>query len=72
MTNAYHAAHLDPTVDEIDVLKRLEMGEVITQDGALKEHLSGRLLEWGLISKKADGEMAITPQGRQLIRRQDN
>ena len=61
MTNTYHAAHFDPTVDEIDVLKRLEMGEVITQDGALKEHLSGRLLEWGLISKKADGEMAITP-----------
>ena len=72
MTNTYHAAHFDPTVDEIDVLKRLEMGELITQDGALKEHLSGRLLEWGLISKKADGEMAITPQGRKLIRRQDN
>ena len=48
------------------------MGELITQDGALKAHLSGRLLEWGLISKKADGEMAVTPQGRQLIRRQDN
>ena len=63
MRNTYHAAHFDPTVDEIDVLKRLEMGELITQDGALKEHLSGRLLEWGLISKKADGEMAITPQG---------
>ena len=29
MTNAYHAAHFDPTVDEIDVLKRLEMGEVV-------------------------------------------
>lgn len=67
MTNTYHAAHFDPTVDEIDVLKRLEMGELITQDGALKEHLSGRLLEWGLISKKADGEMAITPQVRHLV-----
>lgn len=72
MTNTYHAAHFDPTVDEIDVLKRLEMGEHITLDGVLREHLSVRLLEWGLISKNAGGEMAITPQGRQLIRRQDN
>ncbi|MFZ3123796.1 MAG: hypothetical protein WA129_01455 [Acidovorax sp.] len=72
MTNTYHAAHFDPTVDEIDVLKRLEMGEHIALDGALREHLSGRLLEWGFISKNMDGEMAITPLGRQLIRRQDN
>ena len=68
----YHALHFDPTVDEIETLKQLEMGQTITTPDALKEHLSGRLLEWGLISKKADGEMAITPQGRQLIRRQDN
>jgi len=26
----YHALHFDPTVDEIETLKQLEMGEVIT------------------------------------------
>ena len=63
MTNTYHAAHFDPTVDEIDVLKRLEMGELITQDGALKEHLSGRLLEWGLISKRRTAKWPSPPRG---------
>ena len=70
--NTYHAPHFDPTVDEIATLKQLEMGEVITLPHALKDHVSGRLLEWGLIAKGARGELAITPSGRQLIRRQDN
>ena len=26
----YHALHFDPTVDEIETLKQLEMGQVIT------------------------------------------
>ena len=26
----YHAPHFDPTVDEIETLKQLELGEVIT------------------------------------------
>lgn len=68
----YHAPHFDPTVDEIETLKQLEMGEVITLPHALKDHVSGRLLEWGFISKGNGGELAITPSGRQLIRRQDN
>lgn len=72
MAHAYHAPHFEPSVDEIEVLKRLEMGERITLDSALREHLSGRLLEWGLISKGTAGEMSITPAGRQLIKRQDN
>ena len=55
----YHAPHFDPTVDEIETLKQLEMGQVITLPHALKDHVSGR-------------ELAITPSGRQLIRRQDN
>ena len=46
MTNTYHAAHFDPTVDEIDVLKRLEMGERITQDCALKERCSLSAPSW--------------------------
>jgi len=68
----YHAPHFDPTVDEIETLKQLEMGESITLPHALKDHVSARLLEWGLIAKGAGGELAITASGRQLIRRQDN
>lgn len=68
----YHAPHFDPTVDEIETLKQLEMGEVITLPHALKDHVSGRLLEWGFIAKEPTGQLAITPIGRQLIRRQDN
>ena len=68
----YHAPHFDPTVDEIETLKQLEMGEIITLPHALKDHVSGRLLEWGFITKGPNGELAITASGRQLIRRQDN
>lgn len=68
----YHAPHFDPTVDEIGTLKQLEMGQVITLPHAIKDHVSGRLLEWGFITKGSGGELAITASGRQLIRRQDN
>lgn len=68
----YHAPHFDPTVDEIETLKQLEMGEVITLPHALKDHVSARLLDWGFISKEPTGQLAITPSGRQLIRRQDS
>lgn len=72
MTPNYHAPHFDPTVDEIATLKQLEMGRLIDLPHALKEHLSGRLYERGYIVKNASGEWAISPSGRQLIRRQDN
>jgi hypothetical protein len=68
----YHAPQFDPTVDEIETLKQLEMGEVLTLPDAQKDHVSGRLLDWGLITKGATGQLAITPSGRQLIRRQGN
>ena len=68
----YHAPHFDPTVDEIETLKQLEVGQVITLPHALKDHVSSRLLEWGFITKGSGGELDITPSGRQLIRRQDN
>ena len=68
----YHAPHFDPTVDEIETLKQLEMGQAITMPHALKDHVSARLLEWGFISKGTSGDLTITPSGRQLIRRQDN
>ena len=70
--NTYRAPHYDPTVDELETLKQLEMGGLITQPEALHEHLSGRLFERGFIAKNALGELTITDTGRALIRRQGN
>jgi hypothetical protein len=68
----YHASHFEPTVDEIETLKQLEMGQIITLPHALKDHVSVRLLEWGFISKESTGQLAITPSGRKIIRRQES
>ena len=70
--NTYLAAHYDPTVDDLETLKQLEMGELITTPEALHEHMSGRLFERGFIAKNSAGELTITATGRALIRRQDN
>ena len=67
----YRAPHYDPTVDELETLKQLEMGELITTPEATREHMSGRLFERGFITKNASGDLAITDTGRALIRRQD-
>ena len=69
--STYHAPHFEPTVDEIETLKQLEMGQVITLPHALKEHVSARLQDRGLIAKGSNGAFVITPSGRQLIRRQE-
>lgn len=61
----------DPTVDELEALKRLEMGDALTVPQALHQHLSGRLLEYGYVARDPRNEFAITPKGRALIRRQD-
>ena len=68
----YRAPQFDPTVDELDALKQLEMGKVLDLPHAQKEHLSGRLLERGYVQKNAAGGLAITDSGRQLIRRQSD
>ena len=57
--NTYRAAHYDPTVDELETLKQLEMGELITTPEALHEHMSGRLFERGFIAKNSAGELTI-------------
>lgn len=72
MEHTYHAPHFDATVDELETLKQLEMGELITTPDAVREHLSSRLYERGYITKNASGDLAITDMGRALIRRQDN
>lgn len=68
----YHATQFDPTVDELETLKQLEMGKLVSTPQALKEHLSGRLYERGYIGKNSSGQLTITDMGRALIRRQDN
>ena len=68
----YHAPQFDPTVDELETLKQLEMGQTITTPDALKEHLSGRLYERGYIGKNSQDELTITDAGRALIRRENN
>ncbi|WP_353234507.1 hypothetical protein [Diaphorobacter ruginosibacter] len=65
----FHATTFEPTVDELAVLKRMEMGELVSMGDALKEHLSNRLLDWGMIGKTFDGKFTITDLGRQQIRR---
>lgn len=63
--------HDAPTVDELDALKRLEMGDM-SMPQALHQHLSGRLLEHGYVARDAQGQFSITPKGRGLIKRQED
>jgi hypothetical protein len=68
----YHAPTFDPTVDELETLKRLEMGDRLTVPEAIKDHVSARLVERGFVAKGAGGALSLTPSGLQLIRRQGN
>lgn len=72
MNGTYHAPHFEPTVDEIETLKQLEMGDHPTPLHTHKGHLPERLLERGFITQAADGSLSITDTGRQVIRRRDN
>ena len=72
MSNTYHAPHFDATVDELETLKQIEMGELITTPEAKREHMSSRLFERGYITKSASDDLVITDIGRALIRRQNN
>ncbi|AVS89117.1 hypothetical protein C8238_13485 [Paracidovorax avenae] len=70
-SGTYHAPHFDPTVDELEALKQLEIGRAISVPQALRHHLSGRLYERGYIAKNATGDLVITDSGRAVIRRQE-
>jgi len=72
MTARDHLPHFEPTVDELEALKNMEMGEVISFETAAREHLSKRLLEFGLAKQDEDKKWTITPLGRELIRRQED
>lgn len=67
-----HQLHFEPTVDELETLKKLEIGEVISLESAAREHISKRLLEYGLAHQNEDRKWSITPMGRDLIRRQED
>lgn len=71
MTVSAHTLHFEPTVDELAVLKKLELGEAISLESAVREHVSKRLLERGLAHQDGTGKWSLTAQGRELIRRQD-
>lgn len=67
----YHAPVYEPTVDELTVLKKLEMGEPVSLESAAREHLSKRLRERGLVEVDGSRRWMITPAGRAQIRRLD-
>ncbi|MET1116677.1 MAG: hypothetical protein ABWY08_17230 [Comamonas sp.] len=67
-----HQLHFEPTIDELETLKKLEMGESISLESAAREHVSRRLLEFGLAHQDTDKKWSITPLGRDLIRRQED
>jgi hypothetical protein len=65
----YHAPVYEPTVDELETLKKLEMGEEVSLWSAAREHVSRRLLERGLVEQGVDKQWHITALGREIIRR---
>lgn len=69
-TAVYRAPVYEPTVDELETLKKLELGEDVSLWSAAKEYLSRRLLEWGLVEQDAEKHWHITESGRMVIRRQ--
>lgn len=71
MQSTYQGPAFDPTVDELETLKQLEMGNHPTVREAIKEHVSARLLAAGFIATGPEGVLVVTPAGRQLIRRQE-
>lgn len=68
-TAVYRAPVYEPTVDELETLKKLELGEDVSLWSAAKEYLSKRLLERGLVTQDAERHWHITETGRLLIRR---
>lgn len=68
---AGNAIAFKATMDEMQLLKRLEMQREINVPEALHAHLPGRLQTHGLITKTPDGLYTLTEAGRELIRRRE-
>lgn len=70
--DANHTAHFDPTVDELAILKQMELVSSMTLSAALRKHLSGRLYQHGYLARTPEGNLAITQSGRDLVRRKES
>ena len=70
--DANNTAHFDPTQDEIAILKQMELVSSLTLSAALRKHLSGRLYQHGYLARTPEGNLAITPRGRELVRRAES
>jgi hypothetical protein len=66
---ASQTAQFDPTMDEVIVLKSMELSGPMPLATALKKHLPPRLMEHGYLARGPDGSYVITQSGRALIRR---
>jgi hypothetical protein len=69
--NHSESARFDPTIDEVTVLKQIELSGPIPLSAALKRHLPPRLAEHGYLARGDAGSYVITQSGRELIRRMD-
>ncbi|MEG0922245.1 MAG: hypothetical protein RSD57_13385 [Comamonas sp.] len=65
----YHAPVFEPTVDELALLKKLELGQAISLSEALHDHVSKRLFEWGMVVRREGGDLGITALGMRTIQR---
>ncbi len=65
----YHAPVFEPTVDELALLKKLELGQTISLPQALHDHVSKRLFEWGMVTHRDGGDLGITALGMRMIQR---
>jgi hypothetical protein len=59
----------DPTVDELQALKRLEL-ETIAVETAIADHVPQRLYDQGFIALNSEGRLTLTAKGLALARRQ--
>jgi hypothetical protein len=66
-----NTAHFDPTVDELAILKQMELVSSMTLSAALRKHLSGRLYQHGYLARTPEGHLTITQSGRDLVRRKE-
>jgi hypothetical protein len=69
LTDARLTEEFAPTVDELQALKRLELGNLPIET-AVHDHVPHRLYDLGYIRKNSDGELQLTEKGLALARRQ--
>ncbi len=65
-----NALPFDPTQDELDVLKHIEMTGPMPLAAALKRHISPRLTQHGYLARGEEGAYVLTAAGHELIGRE--